>query len=43
MFDFGLQVLVEGRANSRAAILNKPSTLNAITAHMVNLLLKIST
>ncbi|KAL0284489.1 UNVERIFIED_CONTAM: 3-hydroxyisobutyryl-CoA hydrolase-like protein 2, mitochondrial [Sesamum angustifolium] len=28
-------VLVEGRANSRAAILNRPSALNALTASMV--------
>ena len=30
-----IQVLVEGRANSRAAILNRPSTLNALDNAMV--------
>ncbi|KAL9231523.1 hypothetical protein vseg_006745 [Gypsophila vaccaria] len=30
------QVLVEGRANSRAAILNRPSSLNALTISMVS-------
>lgn len=39
LFDFVLQVLVEGRANSRAAILNRPSALNALTAPMVNFML----
>lgn len=29
------QVLVNGRANSRTAILNQPSTLNALTTSMV--------
>ncbi|PPS03013.1 hypothetical protein GOBAR_AA17658 [Gossypium barbadense] len=32
--DFEEQVLVEGRAKSRAAILNRPSALNALTASM---------
>nr|KJB55094.1 hypothetical protein B456_009G062800 [Gossypium raimondii] len=32
--DFEDQVLVEGRAKSRAAILNRPSALNALTASM---------
>ncbi|KAL8499354.1 hypothetical protein ACS0TY_022365 [Phlomoides rotata] len=30
------EVLVEGRANSRAAILNRPSALNALTASMAS-------
>ncbi|KAL0297343.1 UNVERIFIED_CONTAM: 3-hydroxyisobutyryl-CoA hydrolase-like protein 2, mitochondrial [Sesamum radiatum] len=34
MFDAYELVLVEGRANSRAAILNRPSALNALTASM---------
>ncbi|KAA8525592.1 hypothetical protein F0562_007447 [Nyssa sinensis] len=33
--DLQYQVLVEGRANSRAAILNRPSALNALTTSMV--------
>ncbi|GJY62736.1 3-hydroxyisobutyryl-CoA hydrolase-like protein 2, mitochondrial, partial [Tanacetum coccineum] len=34
------EVLVEGRAFSRAAILNRPSQLNAITTSMVSLMLQ---
>ncbi|EOY29335.1 ATP-dependent caseinolytic (Clp) protease/crotonase family protein [Theobroma cacao] len=33
-YDFQDEVLVEGRAKSRAAILNRPSALNALTAPM---------
>lgn len=36
IFFVQLQVLVEGRAFSRAAILNRPSQLNAITTSMVS-------
>ncbi|CAK9185260.1 unnamed protein product [Ilex paraguariensis] len=32
--DIQEQVLVEGRANSRAAILNRPTALNALTTSM---------
>ncbi|GAB4854655.1 hypothetical protein Ancab_023237 [Ancistrocladus abbreviatus] len=35
------QVLVEGRANTRAAILNRPSCLNALTIPMVDRLKKL--
>ncbi|CAI0438542.1 unnamed protein product [Linum tenue] len=35
------QVLVEGRAKSRAAILNRPDTLNALTAPMVGRLKRL--
>ncbi|KAL1557395.1 3-hydroxyisobutyryl-CoA hydrolase [Salvia divinorum] len=35
------EVLVEGRANSRAAILNRPTVLNALTAHMAARLNKL--
>ncbi|CAO2816863.1 unnamed protein product [Amaranthus hypochondriacus] len=35
------QVLVEGRANTRAAILNRPSSLNAITTSMVDRLKRL--
>ncbi|GMH11763.1 hypothetical protein Nepgr_013604 [Nepenthes gracilis] len=35
------QVLVEGRANSRAAILNRPSSLNALTSPMADRLNKL--
>lgn len=38
-----LQVLVEGRAKSRAAILNRPSDLNALTIPMVFSLLTQTT
>ena len=31
----GIQILVEGRARSRTAILNRPSSLNALNAEMV--------
>lgn len=30
------EVLVEGKANSRAAVLNRPTVLNALTLSMVN-------
>ncbi|EPS73523.1 hypothetical protein M569_01231, partial [Genlisea aurea] len=33
-YDVQQEVLVEGKANSRAAILNRPSSLNALTASM---------
>ncbi|XP_022729298.1 3-hydroxyisobutyryl-CoA hydrolase-like protein 2, mitochondrial [Durio zibethinus] len=39
--DFQDQVLVEGRAKSRAAILNRPSALNALTASMAARLKKL--
>uniref|UniRef100_A0A7C9ER21 3-hydroxyisobutyryl-CoA hydrolase n=1 Tax=Opuntia streptacantha TaxID=393608 RepID=A0A7C9ER21_OPUST len=35
------QVLVEGRANSRSTILNRPASLNAITTSMVARLKKL--
>lgn len=34
-----VQVLVEGKASSRTAILNRPSSLNALNTSMVSLIL----
>ncbi|XVF48279.1 hypothetical protein PTKIN_Ptkin03bG0177300 [Pterospermum kingtungense] len=39
--DFQDQVLVEGRAKSRAAVLNRPSALNALTSSMAARLKKL--